>query len=80
MYLMVQDLNHLDNEDLIFTNLLDLAAWSTENVRGPDSRSVRKSHHPSHSVIYIIVDCFSVKHELPAFLFNELIILLIYLF
>ena len=32
MYLMVQDLNHLDNEDLIFTNLLDLAARSMENV------------------------------------------------
>ena len=30
-------------------------------------------------VVDIIVDCFSVNHELPAFLFNVLIILLIYL-
>ena len=36
--------------------------------------------HPSHSEIDIIVDCFSVNHGLSAFLFNILIILLIYLF
>ena len=43
-------------------------------------RSVPESRHPSHSVIDIIIDCFSVNHELPAFIFNILIILLVYLF
>ena len=41
---------------------------------------VPESRHPSHSDIDIIVDCFSVNHELPDFfIFNVLIIILIYL-
>ena len=43
-------------------------------------RSVPESRHPSNSDIDIIVDCFSVNHGLPAFLFNVLHFLLIYLF
>ena len=42
--------------------------------------SVPQSRHPSHSVIDIIVDCLSVSHGLPAFLYNVLIMLLNYIF
>ena len=42
--------------------------------------SVPESRHPSHSVIDVIIYCFSVNRELPAFLFNVLIMLLIYFY
>ena len=42
--------------------------------------SVPECRHPSHPVIDITVDCFSVNHGLPAILFNVLTMLLIYLF
>ena len=41
-------------------------------------RSVPESRHLSHSVIYDIVNCFSVNYELPVFLLNVQIIVLIY--
>ena len=51
---------------------IEKGAWSHVYCR-----SVPESHRASHSVTDIVVDRFSVNHELPAFLFNVLIILLI---
>ena len=39
-------------------------------------RSVPESRYPNHSVIDIIVDCFSVNHELPVFLFNVSVLIM----
>ena len=47
------------------------------NCRRIYLRSVTESRYPSHSIIDIRVDCISVNHGLPAFLFNALIIVLI---